>query len=187
MKIPYLNIDFNSKEQAAGFPPFTRGYQTHSFSTEIISDHNTFDFSLQSNSSDAIYKLFLFIIKNDYSKPQFHLLLDFPINAKTVVITKALRTILALINMEKNSNAETTKFHFYTKNEVPHKIVTTYNYTQLSQINTLITNNKCRFLLNAIPLNQEPIDSLYGSELIRNKVELLTTTIWKQIYMHFNE
>jgi len=189
MKTPYQDITFESNEQAAGFPPFTRGYFEYAFSPEISSNNEliSFNYTLESNSPEAIYKLFQTLLKNNSFQPIFHLLLHIPINSELVVVTKTLRTLFALVNHLKSDNANTSKFHFYVENTDYQSILTAYQYVEMSQVDTLIVSPKDEFLLGNFPETFTPIDPFYNSTVLDKKVETLTSKVWKKIQPYFTQ
>jgi len=189
MKIPYLDININQKEQAAGYPPFTRGYQEYSFNPDVITTKKlpNFDYILQNSNPSDIIELFQKILNNNSLKPTFHLFLKLPINSEVIVITRILRTLLSLVCHLKTNTPSASKFCFYLQNIDSHKILNDYQYAQISQTNTLFTSDdESLFLFKSLPLNYFPIDSFYGSKLLEQKTNKLFENTWEKIYSVLN-
>lgn len=182
------NLFLDSKEQAAGFPPFSRGYEALQFTPKIITAKHKvkYDFTLQTNSEEALFKLFEELVFSDILNPSIKLLLNFPIKEQSIVITRVLRTLLALIGQIKYSNASISKFCFYTKSSNPSNILTEYQYVLMSQINFFICDENYITLLKNHTSPPIPIDALYGSEILNRKTNKLFNSIWPKIYDTLN-
>lgn len=182
------NAFLDNKEQAAGFPPFSRGYEAFNFTPKIITPRHlvNFDFVLQAHSEEAILKLFKEILSNDVLKPSIQLFLDFPVNEQLIITARLLRTLLALIGHLKYNQASISKFCFYTNSSNSPNILIEYQYVFASQINFFICDENYFTFIQNHPRSPIPVDALYGSEIVNEEMNRLFNPIWTKIYSVLN-
>lgn len=188
MKIPYTKNSHEILEQAAGFPPFTRGYHQYQFIPNIILEDEitAIDFELLNSDSDAILQLFQNLWGQTNLKPIFHLKLNVDCDFQLIVLTRVLRTVLSLLNFHKKGNPEITKFRFSIKNIDTKNILTKYQYLQMSQVDVLCTNIESFFILNSTSKSHLPIDALYGSQKLDTETSILFNKVWDKTSFYFN-
>jgi len=175
-------------EQAAGFPPFTRGYHEYKFVPNIIPNTKTIitDFELSSIQPDAIFELFQDLENQITLKSTFYLHLNVACNFQLIIFTRVLRTLLSIFSIHKKNNSKIAKFHFIIKNEDTKNILTNHQYLQMSQVDTLLTNSECLFILNNTPKMHLPVDALYGSYELDRETKTIFSNVWGKISSHFN-
>lgn len=173
----------NIEEQAAGFPPFTRGYEVVDFQTVCTEDDKKIkiDFELTEISNQAITKVFQKILNSKTTKAEIYILMLTPFNEEMIIATKVLRTLLSVVNLEWDNNASSSKFIFFAKNKQVNTIQLDYHFAMASQIHFLIASAKSKNYLEALPYHPEPIDPTYGNENIEQSIFNMVNEIWKKI------
>lgn len=180
LSIPFQKNDkADILEQAAGFPPYTRGYTTISKSV-AIENFKKADYTLLETDDNSIQNLFKEIITN---KPKGNITLNvnFKGTYEDVIIVRVLRTLLAFVSDNIFNNASIIQFQFFG----------VYNYNEISlnallfataaQIDTLTVENNFNWLpLNSL-INQTPVDNLYGSSFLENETSETFFRLWKLI------
>ncbi len=188
ISIPYTKIHQHIlEEQAAGFAPFIRGYKSDCFKTSIITNDTNlrYDFHIKEVSAKAIISVLNIILKSTKSKPVYHLLIDIATIEKTLELTPILRSFLALISKHKTEDASYASFIFYIKGTNSKNSIIEYQFAEASQINYLITNSLEASILAFSSQKSTPIDPLYGSEILKTKIETLFTEVWDSLKKHF--
>ncbi len=170
-------------EHAAGFPPYTRGYNTYNFNPKIIpsNKHLEFDFQLSSFSIEAVFELFQTVINKKPSEIKLRLLITTPINDELIIVTQVLRTLLSLINQSLHNKASSSQFCFYIKASDIQNILIEYNYIKAGQIDYFIVPKDTTYLLNNSPKSVHPVNPFFGNLYIEEKTNTLVATLWKKI------
>jgi len=178
------NNNLTEAEQAAGFAPYTRGYNEFNFETNVIviDQNNTYDFELTDFSDAALCELFQSILTKNTSQKTIHLLLKTPITAEIVSATKTLRTLLALVNQSQKNNPSFSKFCFHITGEVTKNLFIEYHFIKASQIDFFELPENAIAILQNLPKNQTPIDPLYQNSFFEKKINEQVETVWNIVY-----
>ncbi len=166
------NPNLNTLEQAAGFPPFTRGYKSTALKIKFISGFGTINL-FEINNDISLIKLFKEIISKKI-KGDIHLKIH------KAELAPILRTLLALINQITFNKAAYSKFIFY--NELSKIELNDINSLKAFQINYVKVQdlNIATFLLKQT--NNFPVDPFYGSNDYQNFIEKHTLKYWNEIH-----
>ena len=166
-------------EQAAGFPPFTRGYSVLGKSVEIGGFKDA-DFTLTEYTDQCIINLFTQIISHQ-AKEKISLNLPFTGKVDEIIYLKTLRTLLAFVSEKLHNNAALVKFEFYgiCSNQVPS--LNTLILANASQLSILTVNNTSEWEDIKQLTEIIPVDSLYGSSYIEHETEIVFFRLWKKI------
>ncbi len=188
ISIPYLsNEKLDIDEQAAGFAPFTKGYNCYGSKPKIITNDSNLiiDFYIINNTTESILSIFKTIISQENLKPTYHILIELPASSNLIATTQVLRTLLSFLCLSKTKNAKASKFYFYLRNKHSKKIALQYTYATMAQIDVLVTQNLGASILQSIPQNTVPIDPMYGSDTLKKQTHLLFFNVWNKIKEHF--
>lgn len=166
-------------EQAAGFPPFTRGYSTVSRPTKISVNIKS-EFSITDYTDESIIELFNQIILRQVKK-KISLGIPFSGIVQEVIYIRVLRTLLAFISDQLYDNPTETKFEFIGEFQNPVTSLNSLVFANAAQLDTLVVNNKENWepIKELIP--HTPVDSLYGSSDLENETSTIFFRLWKQI------
>ena len=177
------NTPLFKTELAAGFPPYTRGYKAFDFETKTITPNKegAYDFELKSYSEDAIIDLFKQIIANPTLNKELSLFFGVPINIDLVSATRAIRTVLALINQHQKKEASSSCFKFYSKGQEIDNLLIEYHFVKASQIDFFILSKKAQTLLKNVPETKIPIDPFFGNPNLDHATNTLINNVWEQI------
>lgn len=170
-------------EQAAGFPPFTRGYSVISKKVQISSSMST-DFTLTDYNDENIIQLFKEIISRQ-AKGEFSISLTFIGKVTEIIYLRVLRTLLAFVSDKLHNNAALIKFEFYGINSNEHPSLNTLVFANAGQLNGLIVNSTSEWSVIQKLIKTTPADSLYGSSYLEHETEILFFRLWKQIEESF--
>ncbi len=190
--INYTKIDMPNLEtlQAAGYPPFTRGYYTHNFITQVNSINLFSDqvhYHISKLSAIEMIQLFNQIISKKetiLNTPIVNLKFSFTNTINNVISIRVLRTVLACICNDLYEKPNALKFNFIAFAEGGNAISEIYNFANMAQINTLIIeeNQYHTFLKIQTLLPKFPIDCLSGSKEIEEKTAYLFTKVYSKIF-----
>lgn len=185
-----INMQNTENQQAAGFPPFTRGYHTHNFTTQII-PINLFTDQIHYHISELsvipIIQLFDQIILQKETSPNttaiINLKIPFTNTINDIISIRVLRTVLACICNDLYKNPNTLKFNFIAFAEDTNTITEIYNFANIAQIDTLVSNESLYNIFIKIQplLPKFPIDCLSGGKKIEEKTALLFTKVYSKI------
>ena len=166
-------------EQAAGFPPFTRGYSVLAKNV-VIANFTDTDFTLTEYTDENIVHLFIQIISRQ-AKDTLTLKLPFTGNIDEIIHLRVLRTLLAFVSDKLHKNATLAKFKFYGLNTSELSSINTLVFANAAQLDVLFVSNTSAWgsiqkLIPAIP-----VDSLYGSSYLEQETEVSFFRLWKKI------
>lgn len=173
------NTNAGLLEQAAGFPPFTRGYASVDKSTRISKESENL-FALTDYSYEEIIQLFSQIISSK-AKGKISLNLPFRGTVEEVIAIRVLRTLLAFTSDKIHNNATTVQFEFYGDHKNKTASLNTLLYANAAQIDNLLVDNINDWVPIKQLLPQTPTDSLYGSTYLEKETSTLFFSLWKQI------
>ena len=179
--IPFKkNIKVDELEQAAGFPPYTRGYNTVSKNVKLCNKKSALDFLLTDFSDESILTLFTQII-NKKVKGKISLEVPFSGNPKDIIYTKILRTLLAFVSDKLYNNAAIVKFDFFGDCTASNTLLNTLFFANTAQLDNLMVSNIDNWKIIAQILQKIPTDSLYGSEYLEKEIYTIFIRLWKLI------
>lgn len=166
-------------EQAAGFPPFTRGYSALGKNV-VITNFTDTDFKLTEYTDENIVHLFTQIISRQ-AKGTFSLKLPFAGNTDEIIHLRVLRTLLAFVSDKLHKNATLAKFEFYGLNTSEFPSINTFVFANAAQLDVLFVNNTSTWesIQKLTPVI--PVDSLYGSSYLEQETEVSFFRLWKKI------
>ena len=166
-------------EQAAGFPPFTRGYLT--IATPVkIGEKLTADFTLANFSDSNIIDLFSQIILRE-AKGNISLSLPFVGTINEVIYIRLLRTLLAFVSEKLYNNAAIVQFEFYGDYSSEMVSLNTLMYANMAQIDVLFVEHTNDWEVIKKILPQAPIDNLFGADYLEKKTSTIFFSLWEQI------
>lgn len=182
IKLSVSYIDNNKAknlEQAAGFPPFTRGYSCLVKETQL-SSHIIPDFKINDYSDNAVINLFKEIISSKI-KGLFKLDVPFDNSIKGTIYASVFRTILSIICNDLHNDNKALVFKFYgsiqnTDNDLNSLILAT-----AAQIDYLIVDDFEKWKSLKLLSPNAPVDSLYGSKHLEQEIESIFFRLWPQI------
>lgn len=166
-------------EQAAGFPPFTRGYAVLSKNVQI-SNYKDTDFVLEEYTDENIIDLFTQIISRKI-KGTLPLNVPFTGNVEEIIYLRVLRTLLAFISDKLHNNPTLTKFEFYGNNVNESVSLNTLVFANAAQLDVLIVNNMLQWKSIQQLISPTPVDILYGSSFLEDETVIIFFRLWKQI------
>ena len=166
-------------EQAAGFPPFTRGYSVLAKNV-VIANFNDTDFTLTEYTDENILHLFTQIISRQ-AKGTLSLKLPFAGNTDEIIHLKVLRTLLTFVSDKLHKNATQAKFEFYGLNTSELPSINILVFANAAQLDVLFVNNTSawRSIQKLIPAI--PVDILDGSSYLEKETEIAFFRLWKKI------
>ena len=166
-------------EQAAGFPPFTRGYSVLGKSVHIASFTDT-DCLLKAYTDQNIVDLFIQIISRQ-AKEKVSLNVPFTGKANEIIYLRVLRTLLAFVSDKLYNDPGQIQFEFYGIHSDDSPSLNTIIFAHAAQLDVLTVNNT----VDWIPIQQlipaTPVDSLYGSSYLEQETAIIFFRLWKQI------
>ncbi|WP_010178431.1 hypothetical protein [Aquimarina agarilytica] len=190
--VNYIEIDMSNgkNQQAAGFPPFTRGYHTHNFSTQVTTKKlftDSIHFRLSDFSVTQMTVLFNEIVLQKelhHKTTTINLKIPFTDAIDTIISIRTLRTVLACICDDLYKSPNTLKFNFIAFPEAINTIFNTHNLAKIAQVDTLVVNDRLynTFIKIQSLLPKFPIDCLSGSKEIEEK----TATLFLKVYSEFS-
>lgn len=167
-------------EQAAGFPPFTRGYSAISQPIQIKSNLKS-DFRITDYTDESIKQLFSQIISNQ-TKGQISLNVPFNGTTNEVTYIRVFRTLLSFISAKLYNNASAIQFEFYGEYIKPVASLNCLLFAKAAQLDVLLVNDIENWLPieNLVP--QTPVDSFYGSYDLEKETSAIFFGLWKQMH-----
>ncbi|WP_010522810.1 hypothetical protein [Aquimarina agarivorans] len=177
------------QQQAAGFPPFTRGYKTHQFVTTLkvaLTTSQTIHFELAEFSINNLVILFKQIKTNIQTLDQaskVNLRIPITTATNTTIYTRVLRFLLAYICHDLFDNPSYLKFNFIAFAENIPSVASIYYLANMAQIDFIIVDpimlNRFKKIRNL--LSSTPIDCLSGSHTIERDTASLISEICPKI------
>ena len=168
------------KEQAAGFPPFTKGY--HSIFKKIqlatSTPDNCITFSFTESSVVQLFeKLHTMELTNS-----INLKCTFSGKVNQLAYIVVLRTLLCLYLKQKNKDFNQIQFVFYANSETPSLL--SLHLAQAIGIDYFFTKNTEQITTIHKHISSQPVDPLYGNNTLKTKIERLFFNL-KQKLDHF--
>ena len=179
--VPYkTNEKPIGSEQAAGFPPFTRGYSCLSKNIQLINNIDT-DYKINDYLDNTIIDLFKEIISNNVTdKKELKLSIPFNENAVSASYVIVIRTLLSFV-IKKSTNNYVPVFTFYGNPENTNNELNTFILAKAAQIDYLVVDDLEKWTSIKLLCPEAPVDSLYGSEYLEKENEQIFLRLWKQI------
>lgn len=171
------NLFTNIQHQAAGFPPFSRGYTCIPVNTEVkIGKLESFNFEISGINQNSLNEISKQLSENDFISNDIVFNLSHLYKEEYLIITKTLRTLLSFILLQKGKEVTSHKCIFLTEELDSTKLLEKLPYINAAQINYLYSTQKGILLLNNTLKNFTPIDAFFYCEVVE--------TTWKSLFIN---
>jgi len=163
-------------EQAAGFPPFTRGYTTVAKNI-VLTSFKKSNYTLSNLNDESIHNLFKEIIAD---KPigTITLNINFEGIISNVITVRVLRTLLAFTSDNLYNNPSIIQFEFFGVYQSNSTSLNTLFYANAAQLDFLTVSNKDNWEPLTTMITKTPIDNLYGSSYLKEKTSTVFFRLW---------
>ena len=166
-------------EQAAGFPPFTRGYSCVYKNIQLTNDVKT-DFSIFDYKDETLVNLFKSLFSSK-SKGLIKLSIPPNVNNEILIYLRLLRCLLSVISKEKYSDPKYVFFEFYGATIKHTNNLNTLILAKAAQVDFLIIDDTeyWHSLQNLCPT--VPVDNMYGSDELETQTEKIFCRLYPLI------
>lgn len=177
--IKYKEHFFTPKsEQAAGFAPYSKGYESLFVKTKIVTKipKTAFEFNFTEKS---VENLFNQLHETEELDTEINLLFNATGSIKELAYICTLRALLSLFLKLKGKDYTKIQFKFYAKATTPSLYL--LNTLNAIGINFLAVKNP-QIWKNIDPfVAQSPIDPLYGNKTLNTEIEVLFFNLKKKL------
>jgi len=175
------DIQLSEHEQAAGFPPFSRGYHTLAKKAKLITllpeNYIEVDFN-----EKGVSKLFSTLHKKEFSS-EINIVFNFEGASSEIAYSIVLRTLLAIFLQKQKKDSNDYQFVFYAKSS--NSSLNTLNAANVIGIDFLIVSEIELWKRLEPFAAQFPVDPLYGNKLLIEKIEALFFSLKKNLSVYF--